>query len=573
MYRTTARGVRASIPPRTAEGQRSRPILAGIAVAALAVSGLGLITAAPASAATVTVDDATLGWGLNGEQGGGAFAGGCNFLSAGTAGNTGSSRPWTEADGFYSTQDGNVAVEKPDAAGNYARPTWATKCQDPNGNPVSAGSTTSLTHNRVVFTNGAGTIDPDANTAALHWTGSFTSVFYGGYTYWSAADPTLTVNADGSATLTATASGYGADMNDPGVWVPLAPTTITLANLHGVAVTNTGFTVTPDYLGVSVTVPAGATPQTPQTPANTSYWGSFPQSFVDFQRLTGQSSYWYASGGSRDPAKPAVPLTVGYGVDNGQTQTAPAITTQPTDTTVAVGGTATFTAIASGDPVPTVRWQLLAPGTSAWQDYPGATGTTLHLNVPALGYNGSKLRAVFTNTVGSAVTNEVRLTVTAAADNSQSVTVTVPAQTEPGAFAWTIDGTSRAVTLTNATNQGSYLQSTGDLVPITVTDTRPAGPAWSVSGQLADFNNGALSGRYLGWTPQVLTAGAGAVAGSGVQPGLTSGNGLKDAAALASAPDRHPTGSTVIGAGLDLQVPAATAPGTYTATLTLTALS
>jgi hypothetical protein len=572
MYRTTARRARASIPRRTAAGGRSR-VLASVAVAALTVSGVSLVADGPAAAATATVDDATLAWGLNGEQGGAAFIGGCNFLSAGTAGSTGSSRPWTEADGFYSTQDGNVTVEKPDAAGNYAQPTWATKCQDPNGNPVSVGSTTSLTGNRVVFRNGTGTVDPGANTATIHWTGSFTSVFYGGYTYWSAADPTLTVNADGTGTLTATASGYGADMNDPSQWVPLEPTTITLANLHGVTVTDTGFTVTPDYLGVSVTVPDGATPQAPRTSSNAAFWGSFPQSFVDFQQLTGQSSYWYTSGGSRDPAKPATPLTVTYTAETGPVQTAPTITTQPADATVPVGGTATFTAAASGDPTPTVQWQLLAPGTSTWVDYPGATGTTFHLNVPALGYHGSRVRAVFTNAAGSAVTNEVTLTVTAGADDSQTITVTVPEQGEPGSFTWTIDGTSRAVTLTEAVNHGAYLQSTGDLVPVTVTDTRSAGPAWSVSGQLADFNNGALSGKYLGWTPRVLAAGAGAVAGGAVQPGLTTGNGLKDTAVLASAPDGHEPGSARIGAGLDLRIPATTPAGTYTTTLTLTALS
>ncbi|WP_247613996.1 HtaA domain-containing protein [Streptomyces tagetis] len=101
-------------------------------------------------------------------------------------------------------------------------------------------------------------------------------------------------------------------MNDPGKWVPLPETTVTLANLSGVEVGASGFTVTPDYLGVSVSVPAGATGQPAKSEGNKGYWGSFPQSFVDFQQLTGQSSYWFTSGGARDAAKPATPLTVAY---------------------------------------------------------------------------------------------------------------------------------------------------------------------------------------------------------------------------------------------------------------------
>ena len=38
--------------------------------------------------------------------------------------------------------------------------------------------------------------------------------------------------------------------------------------------------------------------------------------------------------------------------------TAPAVTTQPTNQTANAGTTATFTAAASGNPSPTVQWQL-----------------------------------------------------------------------------------------------------------------------------------------------------------------------------------------------------------------------
>ncbi|MFJ6540655.1 HtaA domain-containing protein [Streptomyces sp. NPDC091385] len=309
-----------------------RSALVGVVLASGVVGGTGSASAAPAQ-----VSGASFAWGLSGEQGGGAFFGGCNFLSAGKAGDTGSSRLWTQSDGFYATHDGDVTVEKPDSTGTWAEPSWATKCQDPNGKAVTAGSTTSLTGNRVVFRNGTGTVDRSAGTATVHWKGSFTSVFYGGLTYWSATDPTLTVKADGTGTLTATASGYGADMNDPGKWVPLPATTVTLAHLSHVELGEAGFTVTPDYQGESVSVPSGTTGQPAKSAANEAYWGAFPQDFVDFQQLTGQSSYWFTSGGARDAAKPATPLSVSYTAAGGTDDPTPGdpATTSPTPSTTA----------------------------------------------------------------------------------------------------------------------------------------------------------------------------------------------------------------------------------------------
>ena len=105
-----------------------------------------------------------------------------------------------------------------------------------------------------------------------------------------------------------------------------------------------------------------------------------------------------------------------------------------------------------------------------------------------------------------------------------------------------------------------------------MTDTRAGGPAWSVSGQLGDFSGG-LSGKYLGWAPSVLVGGAGAAAGDPVLSGFVSGNGLLDPSPLGSATAGHAKGTGSLGATLTLQVPVETPAGTYTATLTLTALS
>ncbi len=110
-------------------------------------------------------------------------------------------------------------------------------------------------------------------------------------------------------------------MTDSSKWVQLADRTITLASLTGVDTSGDVITTTPDYIGVSYGGTgqsqgvvggdeATATGQAQRTALNSSYWGSFPSDFIDFQKETGQFSYWFTSNGARDTYKPAIPLTV-----------------------------------------------------------------------------------------------------------------------------------------------------------------------------------------------------------------------------------------------------------------------
>lgn len=142
----------------------------------------------------------------------------------------------------------------------------------------------------------------------------------------------------------------------------------------------------------------------------------------------------------------------------------------------------------------------------------------------------------------------------------------------PNSFYWTVPSGSQSIALT-ATLEGDYLVSSGQIAPIEVTDTRPEGPAFAISGQISDFTP-ALPGRYVGWQPLVLTEGAGVVAGTAVSPGLgTGGHGLRVPALLGAADSGHPPGTASLGAQLQLQLPRQTPAGTYTTTLTITALS
>lgn len=305
----------------------------GAALAATAVAAVGAVAIAqPAQAAPQNVTDATLRWGLSKESGGGAFEpGACNFLSAGAAGNAGSSRHWTEADGFWKNTDGNVKIVKPTAGGGETLPTWSTKCTDADGKNVTTAAA-STSGNEVVIANGTGTVDTAAGTASIQWDGAFTIVYYSGRTYWTVSNPVLTINANGSGVLRGTGSGYGADMSGTS-WEPLTPTQIDLATFKSgaFAITETGVTAQPDYLGVEVN---GVEPEQNRSGAN---WGAFPQSYVDFQARTGQSSYWYSTGGAADGKKPAIPATFGWTLTGGGTDpgTNPG-TTQPGDVDIEV---------------------------------------------------------------------------------------------------------------------------------------------------------------------------------------------------------------------------------------------
>src|SRR2546425_1315300 len=111
--------------------------------------------------------------------------------------------------------------------------------------------------------------------------------------------------------------------------------------------------------------------------------------------------------------------------------TAPTITTQPGNQTVTAGQTATFTAVATGSPTPTVQWQVSTDGGATFNNVSGATSTSTTLSfTTASSQNGYQYRAVFTNSAGMATTVAATLTVnspTPPAITTQPVNQTVNA--------------------------------------------------------------------------------------------------------------------------------------------------
>jgi hypothetical protein len=209
------------------------------------------------------------------------------------------------------------------------------------------------------------------------------------------------------------------------------------------------------------------------------------------------------------------------------------------------------------------------------------SGGTASLSVTTLPVGADSLTATFEPTdntkfatsTSAAVAVTVNQGTTNNGSGSETINVNIPQQ-QTGTLSLSVSNTPVNLSAPTATANG--LESTGALSPITVSDTRtPTMPGWDLSGQVSNFSAGSnsFSGSDLGWAPQVTTQDtasdvlAGSAITAGTAPGLTSASPLADAAAGKGS------GTTVLGANLDLQVPASTPAGAYSATLTVTLLS
>lgn len=152
---------------------------------------------------------------------------------------------------------------------------------------------------------------------------------------------------------------------------------------------------------------------------------------------------------------------------------------------------------------------------------------------------------------------------------SEPIAVTVPAT---GSFTLTV--ATGTVTLTPSS---TGLAAGGALNPITVSDTRNTFPGWSVSGQVSNFTGSGtaagktISGNQLGWVPTDTSLATGATLGPTVTaaaPGIGT-----TAAVLASAVPGGGEVTSVLGATLNLIIPAGTEAGPYASTLTVTAVT
>lgn len=164
--------------------------------------------------------------------------------------------------------------------------------------------------------------------------------------------------------------------------------------------------------------------------------------------------------------------------------TAPSITTHPSDQTVTYGvASVSFSAAASGDPSPTVQWQVSTNSGSTWGDIGGATSTTLTITTPTVAMSGYKYHAVFTNTCGGTQT----ATTTAATLTVSKADATCSVSGYTGTYDATAHGASGSCTgIGGATLTGLDLGST-------FTDV-PGGTAnWTFSNTNYNDQNGSVA--------------------------------------------------------------------------------
>ena len=178
----------------------------------------------------------------------------------------------------------------------------------------------------------------------------------------------------------------------------------------------------------------------------------------------------------------------------------PSVTAQPTDQTVDAGKSATFTAAASGNPVPAVQWQVSTDGGTTFTDVLGATSTTYTLTAEP-SESGNQYQAVFTNSVGAVDTDPASLTV-----DSLPVVTTNPAsetvnQGLPATFTAAGHGTpAPTVQWQVSTNGGTTFTDIPGATSSTYTFTTAAGD--NGNQYQAAFTNGVGT---VDSTPATLT--------------------------------------------------------------------
>ncbi|WP_233527424.1 choice-of-anchor M domain-containing protein [Micromonospora craniellae] len=229
------------------------------------------------------------------------------------------------------------------------------------------------------------------------------------------------------------------------------------------------------------------------------------------------------------------------------------------------------------------QWFVKLPGQATAEPIEGATDGT-YTFVASQDWDGAQITAAVVRGDGRVLygpSQPVTVHVDDEAvpgDGGAAQTITAELDARDGALVISVDPDDRVLNLPTLelSADGKSWGTTGELRPVTVTDTRPGTPGWSASGQVGDFTsaNASFDGAYLGWGPKVLNqaAGQGVNVGDVVAPGFPDGDGLSAARTLASADTGKGKGTARLGADLELRVPTDTPPGLYQAILTFTAI-
>ena len=178
----------------------------------------------------------------------------------------------------------------------------------------------------------------------------------------------------------------------------LPTVSVQIANSSGIPVKDTGIAVTLS-LNNGGSFSAGTNPESTD--------GNGVATFSNLVITAGHTGYVITAsandGGAISGTSGAFNVTGGG--------TAPVITMNPSNASVAEGQNATFTAAASGNPTPTVQWRRSNNGGATFNPITGANSDTYSFTTGA-GDNGAEFDAVFTNSVSSATTSAATLMLT-----------------------------------------------------------------------------------------------------------------------------------------------------------------
>jgi hypothetical protein len=168
----------------------------------------------------------------------------------------------------------------------------------------------------------------------------------------------------------------------------------------------------------------------------------------------------------------------------------------------------------------------------------------------------------------------------------------------PGSYVAATDYSTNVVVLPDASVNaaGTYIETSGKMLPVQVVDTRSGDAGYSVTGQLdslvqpsgATHPGDTINGQNFGWTPSFIQNSRDTTKLTAAAAGLTDGgvvnpaNGVSSSASgslglagtaktLFTAPAGFGLGTTIYGATLNMKAPTTTRDGLYEGTLVLTA--
>lgn len=163
------------------------------------------------------------------------------------------------------------------------------------------------------------------------------------------------------------------------------------------------------------------------SPASTIQWQSRPNSAGVFANVSGatSASYTFTTTAANNGSEYRAIFTNVCGSTTSNVgvltvNNVATITNQPSNTAQCIGGTVTFTAVATGTPTPTIQWQVSINGGGSYTDLnnggniSGAQTTTLTLSNVAVNQNNNLYRANFINTCGTVSSLGAVLTVNVA---------------------------------------------------------------------------------------------------------------------------------------------------------------